>query len=1300
MTDNVDISIKAIVQGLDNVRVLVREIEKLPGAGSGIKELSAQFSTVQKNIEQTVKELNKAGSELRGLGNDTQRAMGGATAATSRVPAALNKVSAGTDDAKKGFAELSQTAASFGNAITQALNGDILPALQSLATAFRSGLDFTPFFDAGAKGADTLTRSVAGSEKVLTRFSSLLGTAAKNQQGALSTTLFEKFGITATQALTEPESALQQFISKLSEIPDAADRATQVAELFGASTASLLPTIEALVAAELAVTAATDAQAAAQATVTSTTAAQATASEAAALANANLAAAQAAGTATAAELAALESAAAIAAAELTIANQAAAIAATELTAAEQALAVVTAEVVVAEEAATIASIGLASALGIAAAAILAILALAGGVILVGFALGKSFSDAGSELHDMAEETGLTAEELSVLKLAADGAGSSLDKVAGTFQKYLKNINEAAGGNKEAAHTFKQLGIDAVAGNKSSVNALEQLFKALSKIPPGAEQVNAAVKAAGKSGADLIPVINQAGGSFEAFKKKAEELGAVISTDAANKADEFGDTLGELSAVVTGLKNQIGAGLLPTLIELSKSLLDFLVTNKQGITDLASAIVTTFKIALGVMYAFGGTVAFLTNLIYGIINAIYALVVAAINLSGGVIQAGKALGQYLAGDIAGAVKTIENAVTSAKFAIADLNQELTNSANIIASPTFESLFKLINGGDGSTPNTFNIPKPKPTGSFTGGGSGGNKKAKTDPEIKAYQDALLETEKTYYSIKADLLLDANKREQAELTRQFKNNTIGYKEYYDQLTILHLRENSIQIQLNNELAAIERKRLAQATKGSERLKIQADIDKIGAENNKLLLKQYDIANEAAQQRNDAEKDYLQILRDIQTELLQIEGKSAAATKREIDDRFKKDLDKATASGDTTGIENINKLKAVLAAQADFEAAQENINRLLTERDQQEKSLNQQVAQGTITRTQANKALQEFEEGQNIKIKAIVADMTTLADTIGDPKLHQDITDIALGLNDWSVSQTTREVEDLKTKVSAAQAELDLKNQSITTQLANGAITEAQAYKEREEAIATYYGKAFDLLAVLEAIAIATNDADLQNYVDKARADIATLRADGDDLAVSINEGFTNAFTDFFSSIADGTKDAKEAFADFGRSIIKILADIAIKALITQLALKIFGGGGSGGVGGFLSGLFGGDKAVGGKASGGYTGDARTDEVTDYVHGQEFVIKAPYAKQNLAFLEAMNNGLRPSRNTDAGGNVSPAATMQGAMAQQNINMVTVLPNDLLDNYVSSGNGTRTFLNMIEDNATAINGRLKQANG
>jgi hypothetical protein len=1300
MTDNVDISIKAIVQGLDNVRVLVREIEKLPGAGSGIKELSAQFSTVQKNIEQTVKELNKAGNELRGLGSDTQRVMTGAGVATGKVPAALSKVTAGTGDAKKGFAELSQTAASFGNAITQALNGDILPALQSLATAFRSGLDFTPFFDAGAKGAEALTKSVNGSEKVLTRFSSLLGTAAKNQQGALSTTLFEKFGITAQQALVEPEVALKQFITTLSGMTEATDRAAAVAELFGASTASLLPTIEALVASELAVTAATDAHAAAQATAAAATVTQTTASEAAALANANLAAAQASGTATAAELTALESTAAIAAAELTIANQAATIATTELAVAEQALTVVTAEVVVVEEAATVATIGLASALGIAAAAILAVLAVAGGVILAGFAIGKSFSDAGSILHDMAEETGLTAEELSVLKLAADGSGSSLEKVAGSFQKYLRNVNEAAGGNKEAAHTFKQLGIDANAANKNSVNALEQLFKAISKIPPGAEQVNAAMKAAGKSGADLIPVINQAGGSFEEFRKRAEALGVVISTESANAADEFGDTLGELSAVVTGLKNQIGAGLLPTLIELTKSTLQFVVENKQGIADLASVIVTTFKIALGVMYAFGGTIAFLTNLIYGIINAIYALVVSAISLSSGVIQAGKALYQYLSGDIAGAVKTIEKAVADAKFAIADLNQELTNSANIIASPTFTSLFKLINGGDGSTPNTFLKDKIKPTGSFSGGGSGKFKKEKTDPEIKAYQDALLETEKTFYTIKYDLLLDANKREQAELTRQFKNNVIGYKEYYDQLTVLHLRENSIQILLNNSLAAVERKRLEQATKGSERLKIQADIDKIGAENNKLLLKQYDIVNEATQQRNDAEKEYLQMLRDVQTELLQIEGKGAAATRRELDDRFEKDLEKATAKGDTAGIENINKLKAVLAAQADFEAAQENINRLLTERDQQEKSLNQQVLNGVIARTQANAALKQFEEEQATKIKVLVADMTTLADTIGDPKLQQDITDIALGLNDWSVSQTTREVDDLKEKVSAAQNELQLQQQSINTQLTNNAITEQQAYQMREEAIATYYGKAFDLLAVLEAIAVATNNADLQGYVDKARADIASLRADGDDLAVSINESFTNAFTDFFSAIADGTKDAKEAFADFGRSIIKILADIAIKALITQLALKIFGGGGSGGAGGFLSGLFGGDKATGGKATGGYTGDGRTDEKQGYYHGQEFVVKAPYAKENLAFLEAMNNGLRPSRNTDAGGNVSPAATMQAGAAGQNINMVTVLPNDLLDNYIQSGSGTKTFLNMIEDNATAINGRLKQANG
>jgi hypothetical protein len=69
--------------------------------------------------------------------------------------------------------------------------------------------------------------------------------------------LFQDIGINLDKAMTQPLPALKTFISEFSKIPDAEDRATFAANIFGNQTAKLLPTLEGLAASEAGVTTAT-----------------------------------------------------------------------------------------------------------------------------------------------------------------------------------------------------------------------------------------------------------------------------------------------------------------------------------------------------------------------------------------------------------------------------------------------------------------------------------------------------------------------------------------------------------------------------------------------------------------------------------------------------------------------------------------------------------------------------------------------------------------------------------------------------------------------------------------------------------------------------------------------------------------------------------------------------------------------------------------------------------------------------------------------------------------------------------
>ena len=191
--------------------------------------------------------------------------------------------------------------------------------------------------------------------------------------------------------------------------------------------------------------------------------------------------------------------------------------------------------------------------GIAAAAGTAALAAAG----VFAKLVKDASDYGSIINDASQKTGLAAESISALKFNAEAAGSSLDQVTAGIAKFAKTQDPLTD-------------LD---------TALDTVFKRIADARPGIEQITVAQDAFGKSGADLIPVILQAGGSFAEMKAEAERLGLTLSGDAAQAADDFGDAMGTISAQAQNAAATFALEFTPQITDGLQSISDFLADNK-------------------------------------------------------------------------------------------------------------------------------------------------------------------------------------------------------------------------------------------------------------------------------------------------------------------------------------------------------------------------------------------------------------------------------------------------------------------------------------------------------------------------------------------------------------------------------------------------------------------------------------------------------------------------------------------------------------------------------------------------
>ncbi|HRU09779.1 MAG TPA: hypothetical protein P5144_10425 [Thermoanaerobaculia bacterium] len=182
---------------------------------------------------------------------------------------------------------------------------------------------------------------------------------------------------------------------------------------------------------------------------------------------------------------------------------------------------------------------------------------------------KLSANAGDEIAKLSQRVAIGAETLSGYKLAAELSDLSLQDFGTSLQKASRNIVEASKGTGEAADAFDALGIR-VSDNAGKLKTAEQIMLEVADkfaaMEDGAQKTALAMDIFGKSGAGMIPLLNQGSAVIHAQRKEAEQLGATWTTAQATLAETFNDSLTRIEAGLTGFRNQVVSVLLPVMNE--------------------------------------------------------------------------------------------------------------------------------------------------------------------------------------------------------------------------------------------------------------------------------------------------------------------------------------------------------------------------------------------------------------------------------------------------------------------------------------------------------------------------------------------------------------------------------------------------------------------------------------------------------------------------------------------------------------------------------------------------------------
>ena len=584
------------------------------------------------------------------------------------------------------------------------------------------------------------------------------------------------------------------------------------------------------------------------------------------------------------------------------------------------------------------------------------------------AMVKASLDSADSLSKLSQRVGITVESLSTLIPVADLAGVSGEKFEGGLRKLATRMLDAATGSDEAARGFAAVGVS-IQNQDGTLRATDQVlldltdrFKAM---PDGAQKTALAVDLFGKSGADLIPFLNQGRDGVEALTTELQALGVQIGGDTAAQAEVFNDSLAKVRLAITSIGNRVIEAFLPAM------------------NDMANGMVESAKQGGSLRAILDGVVLVLKTLALGAATVGKAFV---------------ALGEAIGAGMAAAVEALSGNVSGAKAIITELKgslvqrlDELANFRDSLFDPKSIEVRAPVIVADSTL-----IDRLRPTGRASGDNGAARlalAKAQADAELKLLKDAL-------------------DRQSRDLDEALDGRLISLADYYAAKTALETREIDAEIARTQTLLA-EQRRIATGSDEGARLKARAEVAKIEADLIVLNNKRADVEVANARKAADAERSLRDELARVREELLDLTGAATGQDRRAaVERQYQSLIERLRAEGDTERVATVARLIDVKVAAADLATYERQFNDALSRMRATEESINLQRQSGLLTESQARAQILALHRETGVTLESLLPQLEASATAIGPDALARvqawknEIAQVKLVVDDVAVA------------------------------------------------------------------------------------------------------------------------------------------------------------------------------------------------------------------------------------------------------------------------------------------------------
>ena len=219
---------------------------------------------------------------------------------------------------------------------------------------------------------------------------------------------------------------------------------------------------------------------------------------------------------------------------------------------------------------------------------------AAGAALMGVV--SSSASTADEIDKMSAKIGISKQAYQEWSYVLGQNGMDVNSLQNGMKTLVKQMDGAAQGTEASVDLFERLGVSVV-DSTGKMKSQEEMFKevtlTLAKMENGTEKAALANELFGRSGSEMMPMLNNGAEGIIELTDRAHELGLIMGDDAVNAGVVLGDTLDDVKKSVGMVGTKLGVTLFPIIQKVLDMVLKFM-------PQIQSAFDSFAPVAIGLM----------------------------------------------------------------------------------------------------------------------------------------------------------------------------------------------------------------------------------------------------------------------------------------------------------------------------------------------------------------------------------------------------------------------------------------------------------------------------------------------------------------------------------------------------------------------------------------------------------------------------------------------------------------------------------------------------------------------------